>query len=131
MTLFLEIVITALLVVAGLFGIVGSYGLIRLRDGMQRLHAPTKASTVGLGAALLASMVHGLAVGTGFSVQELLVIIFIFLTAPVTANYLSKVHLHSRTYDRDLPPSGVSRDWATFDHNQPETTEPSLPARDS
>lgn len=122
MTVALELLLTVLLVVAGTFGLIGSYGLIRLRDGMQRLHAPTKASTVGLGAALLASMLHGLLIGTGFSAQELLVMVFIFITAPITANYLSKVHLHSRAYDRNLPASKAPRDWATFDH-APEPDE--------
>ena len=128
MTLALELFLTVLLVIAGIFGLIGSYGLIRLRDGMQRLHAPTKASTVGLGAALLASMFHGLLIGTGFSAQELLVMVFIFITAPITANYLSKFHLHSRTHTP--PPSESPRDWATFDH-APEPAEPKLPQRDS
>jgi len=130
MTFALELLMTVLLVIAGIFGLIGSYGLIRLRDGMQRLHAPTKASTVGLGSALLASMFHGLLIGTGFSAQELLVMVFIFLTAPITANYLSKVHLHSRAYDKDLPAVDAPRDWATFDLTD-ETPEPKLPRRNS
>lgn len=127
----LDALIALLLVIAGAFGLIGSYGLIRLKDGMQRLHAPTKASTVGLGAALLASMLHGLLIGTGLSVQELLVIIFIFLTAPITANYLSKLHLQSRNYQ--TPPPEAARDWATFDHNsepeRPTDTSPTPAAR--
>ena len=130
MTDALDIALSLLLVIAGLFGLTGSYGLIRLKDRMQRLHAPTKASTVGLGAALIASSFHGLLIGTGFSWQEVLVMIFIFVTAPITANYLSKVHLHSRHYDGQTPTTGVSRDWATFDQ-QPEDPEPQLPSRDS
>ena len=126
----LDILLSILLVVGGLFGLTGSYGLIRLKDRMQRLHAPTKASTVGLGTALLASMLHGLMIGTGFSWQEVLVMVFIFVTAPITANYLSKVHLHSRHYDGQTPNTGVSRDWATFDQ-APEDPEPQLPRRDS
>jgi len=114
MTPVLDAFIALLLVIAGTFGLIGSYGLIRLKDGMQRLHAPTKASTVGLGAALLASMFHGLLIGTGFSAQEVLVMVFIFITAPITANYLSKLHLQSRRYE--TPPPGSARDWATFDH---------------
>ena len=130
MTYALEITLSILLVVGGLFGLTGSYGLIRLKDRMQRLHAPTKASTVGLGTALLASMFHGLLIGTGFSWQEVLVMLFIFVTAPITANYLSKVHLHSRHYDGQTPTTGASRDWATFDE-APEDPEPQLPSRDS
>lgn len=128
MTPLVDALIALLLFIAGIFGLIGSYGLIRLKDGMQRLHAPTKASTVGLGAALLASMLHGLLIGTGFSVQEVLVMVFIFVTAPVTANYLSKLHLHSRRYE--TPPPEAARDWATFDH-APEPAQPDLPQRKS
>lgn len=116
-----------LLVIAGCFGLIGSYGLIRLQDGMQRLHAPTKASTVGLGAALLASMLHGITIGAGFSWQEIIVMIFIFVTAPITANYLSKTHLWSGRYT--LPESGTDRVWATFDPTL-DDDQPSLPKRD-
>lgn len=123
MTAALDALIALLLVIAGVFGLIGSYGLIRLKDGMQRLHAPTKASTVGLGAALLASMLHGLLIGTGFSVQELLVMVFVFITAPITANYLSKLHLHSRRYRDAIPAPDAPRDWATFDH-APEPPKP-------
>jgi multicomponent K+:H+ antiporter subunit G len=130
MTFALELLVSALLVIGGLFALVGSFGLIRLKDRMQRLHAPTKASTVGLGAVLITSMLHGLLIGAGLSWQELLVTTFVFVTAPITANYLAKAHLHSRHYDGQLPPSGVERDWATFDQS-PEDPEPRLPQRDS
>lgn len=130
MTFALELGVSVLLIVGGIFGLTGSYGLLKLRDQMQRLHAPTKASTVGVGTALIASMLHGLLIGTGFSWQELLVMVFIFLTAPITANYLSKVHLHSGAYADGLPKSGVDRDWATFDETV-DGTEPTLPQRES
>ncbi|HBD91521.1 MAG TPA: Na+/H+ antiporter subunit G, partial [Gemmobacter sp.] len=53
-----DILISACLVIAGVFGLVGSYGLLKLPDLMTRLHAPTKASTLGVGGVLLASMGH-------------------------------------------------------------------------
>lgn len=126
----MEFLISAILVIGALFGLIGSYGLIRLKDQMQRLHAPTKASTVGLGAVLIASMLDGLLKGSGLSWHELLVTTFILATAPITANYLSKVHLHSRHYDGKIPEAGVSRDWATFDKTT-EGAEPQLPSRGS
>ncbi|MBC7179255.1 MAG: monovalent cation/H(+) antiporter subunit G, partial [Roseovarius sp.] len=51
-----DILISACLVISGLFGLVGSFGLIKLPDPMMRLHAPTKATTLGVGGALIASM---------------------------------------------------------------------------
>lgn len=106
-----EILISALLVVGGLFGLLGSYGLLRLRDTMQRLHAPTKATTVGIGSALIASMAQAAMHGR-FSWQELVIAIFLLLTAPITANFIAKAQINlSRP---DLPSSG-EKPWATLD----------------
>ena len=51
----LDLFLSAMLVGGGIFALVGSYGLLRLPRPMQRLHAPTKATTIGVGAALLVS----------------------------------------------------------------------------
>ena len=54
-----------LLVVGGVFGVVGGWGLVRLPDPMTRLHAPTKAATLGVGAVLVASWAKGLLQDSG------------------------------------------------------------------
>lgn len=116
-----DIVISALLVLGGVFGLIGSFGLIRLSDPMQRLHAPTKATTLGVGTALIASMLYAWAGRAELSWQELLVTAFLFVASPLTALYLAKVHLF-RPVERDrLPPTGTDRDWASFD---PTDTDP-------
>lgn len=115
MTALAEYAIAALLVLGGLFGLIGSYGLLKLRDPMQRLHAPTKATTIGVGAALVASALDLVLIGKGITWQEILVVLFLFLTAPLSALFLAKTHL-LRTVDRKaLPRTGTERDWATFD----------------
>ena len=121
----LEIVIAGFLVLGGLFGLVGSFGLLRLRDPMQRLHAPTKATTVGVGTALVASAFDLLFVGGRITWQEVLVAVFLLISAPMTALYLAKLNLH-RTVDRKtLPPTGTGREWANFDAALDEVrTEP-------
>ena len=43
--------------VGGLFTLVGAVGMLRFQDFYMRLHAPTKATTLGVGGVLLASMV--------------------------------------------------------------------------
>lgn len=116
MDLVIETLLAVLLILGGLFGLIGSWGLLRLRDPMQRLHAPTKATTIGVGAALIASVL-GLAWlgGDGVTLAEGLVAAFLFLTAPLTALYLARTHLH-RTVDRStLPPTGTGAPWASQD----------------
>jgi multicomponent K+:H+ antiporter subunit G len=87
--LWAEIAISALVVVGAGFALVGSWGLAKLSDFARRLHGPTKATTLGLGCLLIASMLwFGL---TGLtSLRELLITIFLFLTAPVSAHLLIK-----------------------------------------
>ena len=80
-----EITVTVFLVIAGVFGLVGSFGLMRLPDPMTRIHAPTKATTLGVGGVLIASMVFGFAMTGELSTRELLVALFLFLTSPISA----------------------------------------------
>lgn len=95
---------------------VGSYGLAKLPDTMRRLHGPTKATTLGIGSLLIASMLYFLAERGGVSIHELLITIFLFLTAPVTALMVSKAHiLRDQGRRRELPPTGREVGWATLD----------------
>ena len=98
-----QIVVIVLLLVGGLFALVGAIGLLRFRDFYMRLHAPTKATTLGVGGVLLAAMVVGAAQGR-FTVAELLITLFIFVTAPVSANLLAQAALHRREASVAPPP---------------------------
>jgi len=113
MDLFFDLLITAFLVMAGIFGLVGSFGLLKLSDAMSRLHAPTKATTLGVGGVLLASMVHAYANGPHYSVHELMITLFLLLTAPITANFIAKVHIHQQESRDSLPAAGEDGSWAT------------------
>jgi len=94
MPFYLEIIISVSLLTGGVFLLVGSYGLIRLPDIYMRLHSPTKASTLGITGVLIASMFFQSHL-TGFlSIQELLITLFLFITAPVAANMIAKTALH-------------------------------------
>lgn len=73
---------------------IGSLGLVRLRDFYTRLHGPTKATTLGVGSILIASAVFFSTRGTGISLHEILVTLFLFITAPVSAHMLAKAALH-------------------------------------
>ncbi|MDX2485798.1 MAG: Na+/H+ antiporter subunit G [Pseudodonghicola sp.] len=115
MDLVLEILIAVFLVIGGIFGLVGSFGLIKLDDAMSRLHAPTKATTLGVGGVLIASMLHAYAYEGHLSWHELLITLFLFLTAPITANFIAKAHIHRHETPDSLPVAGEDLKWATHD----------------
>lgn len=115
MDLIVEYILAALLVIGGVFAIVGSFGLLKLPTTMQRLHAPTKATTIGVGSALIASMAYFYFYEDTVSWHELMITLFLFLTAPITANFIAKAQLHLAVKAEDLPPTGVGTQWATFD----------------
>lgn len=110
-----EIAITAALVIAGAFGLVGSYGMIKLRDSLQRLHAPTKATTLGVGGVLVASMLYFWLVAGSFSFHELLISLFLFLTAPISGSFIAKTYMQAHTKPEDLPATGRPVGWAIYD----------------
>ena len=113
MELWQEIAISLFLVIAGIFGLVGSYGLMKLPNPITRLHAPTKATTLGVGGVLIASMLNALASHGVVSLHELLITLFLFLTAPITAHFIAKVHLHHNVRRGELPPTGTGAPWAS------------------
>jgi multicomponent K+:H+ antiporter subunit G len=115
-----EIFIAIFLFISGVFGLVGSYGLLKLNDPMSRLHAPTKATTLGVGGVLIASIIHSWALEQHLSLHELLITLFLFLTAPITAHFLAKVHIHRHETPDTLPPAGEDRLWATHDTEDDE-----------
>jgi multicomponent K+:H+ antiporter subunit G len=113
MELVFETAIAAIVVISGLFGLIGSYGLLKLTAPMQRLHAPTKASTVGVGAALLASAISAFWVSGQPGLQEVIVALFLFVTAPLSALYLAKAHLHLTVNPTDIPDTANGAAWGS------------------
>lgn len=91
---FNEIFVAFFLLVGIFFILTGTAGLIRLPDLYNRMHAPTKATTLGVSSIILAAVIHfhGIILLGGF--KELLAILFLFLTAPVGAHLLVKAAYH-------------------------------------
>ena len=92
----LEIFLSSLILIGAGFTLIGSLGLLRLRDFYSRLHAPTKATTLGVGSLLIASAVFFSHQDDGLSLHEVLVTLFLFITAPVGAHLMAKAALHLR-----------------------------------
>lgn len=90
-----QILIVALLAIGGFFSLVGSIGLARLSNFLKRLHGPTKATTLGVGGILLASILQHSLAGDGLGLRELLITVFLFLTAPVSAHLMARAAIAS------------------------------------
>jgi len=112
---FIEILIAFHIVVGAFFVVVGSFGLLKLPTLMSRLHGPSKATTLGVGGCLIASMIHFGSLDGRVSIQEILITFFLFITAPVTAHFVAKAHMH-REVDpaKDLPKPDGLFGWSTF-----------------
>jgi multicomponent K+:H+ antiporter subunit G len=106
--LIIEILLSALIVIGAAFTCLGSFGLLRLRDFYSRLHTPTKATTLGVGSLLIASAIFFSWQEPGLSLHEILVAIFLFITAPVGAHLMAKAALHLRVRGQSgLPPDEI------------------------
>jgi multicomponent K+:H+ antiporter subunit G len=102
-----DIIVSFFLLAGAGFALVGSIGLVRLPDFFSRLHGPSKSTTLGVGGMLIASAIH-FSVGPGTSLHEVLVTLFLFMTAPVSAHMLCKAALHKGLSGREAErPSGL------------------------
>ena len=81
----LATILTATLLIGGAaITLIGSFGLLRLRGFYQRVHAPTLGTTLGTIFITTASMIYFSALGTRPVLHELLVIVFVTTTTPIT-----------------------------------------------
>lgn len=91
-----EIFVIFFLVVGTLFVLLSAVGVFRMPDLYSRMHASTKAGTLGVSCLLFAAAIHfG---DLGVSTRALLVIAFLFLTAPVAAHMIAQA-----AYFTDVP----------------------------
>lgn len=93
MTPLVEVALVALLAVGSFFVLVGSFGLVKLSEFFKRLHGPTKATTLGVGCILIASIGHHAWLGDELGVREILITLFLFITAPISAHLMARAAL--------------------------------------
>lgn len=87
----------ALLVVAGgLLALIGAIGLLRMPDFFSRAHPPTMGTTMGAGCVLLASMLVTSVLLHRAVFHEILIGLFLMLTAPVSAMLLMRAAVARR-----------------------------------
>ena len=97
----IEIISGIIILIGAFFILISAIGLIRMPDLFTRMSATTKASTLGVGLVLLGTALfwHDI----GISARAIIIITFLFLTAPVAAHiigraaYFDKVSLWKNT----------------------------------
>ncbi|MEJ2721892.1 MAG: monovalent cation/H(+) antiporter subunit G [bacterium] len=102
----MQIAAGVVLLFGGVFGFFAALGMLRLPDTIIRMHAATKAGTLGCGCALLAVALHYPDAAT--TLRAVAAIFFVSLTAPVAAHligraaYRSGIHLWHGTWVDEL-----------------------------
>jgi len=80
--------VAAFVIVGSFFLAVGTIGLLRLPNVYNRLHATSKATTIGAASIFLAGFVYFGPGGAGL--PSLVGIVFLFLTAPTGSHLISR-----------------------------------------
>ena len=88
-----EIVTALLLILGSLFSFVAALGMLRLPDTVIRMHAATKAGTLGTGLILIG--VSFFYAELGITLRAVAAIIFLLLTAPVAAHLIGRAAYYS------------------------------------
>lgn len=82
-----------LMIIGGIFCLVASVGIVRLPDALIRMHAATKAGTLGTGLLVIAeALVYR---QLGISLRAVTIIVLVLLTAPVAAHLIGRAFYHS------------------------------------
>lgn len=101
---------TVLLVLAGLAIVAGSLGLLRFPEFFARVHGPSMASTAGAVCVLATSMLSSSAIAGAPMLHELLILVLLLGTAPVTSIVMLQAALYRNRarHTHDTPASAES-----------------------
>ena len=84
----LAILVAIMLVAGGIFTFLAALGVVRLPDVYTRMHAASKAGTVGSGLMLFAAGIHSL--DAAVFMRAFAGFVFFVLTAPIAAHLVAK-----------------------------------------
>lgn len=91
---FMNVAVGLLLIIGAAFSLVAAIGIVRLPDVYSRMHAASKAGTLGSGVALIALALH--TPDAAVVTRALAGFIFLLLTAPIAAHLLAKAAYAAR-----------------------------------
>ena len=96
-----ELVTAALLVAGAAITLIASLVLIRLKTFYARVHAPTLGTTLGIACIAMASMVYFSASQTRPVLHEVLLVVFVLVTTPITLTVLGRAALFRDELESD------------------------------
>lgn len=88
-----EVIIGVLAFFGALFVLFAAVGMIRMPDTYLRISVTTKAATLGIGLLLMAAAIHSYEIA--IIAKVLVIILFILLTAPVSAHLIGRTSYFS------------------------------------
>lgn len=88
------IIVGLLAIIGSLLTLMGCIGLARFQSFYERVHAPTLGTSFGTICALLASIIYFSVSGGRPAVHEVLILVFVSLTTPVTLMLLARAALY-------------------------------------
>ncbi len=97
----LEVSADVLALAGAVFFLISAIGLLRLPDIFCRIHAPTKAATLGVILLGLSSVLRSLGEGNLVWLEDLVIILFLFLTVPVSSQELASAASRRRSRQTD------------------------------
>ena len=104
--LWAEITVAALVLIGALVALLGSFGLLRLRNFFERIHAPAIIATLGCWCVMYGALLYFSFRGQGLAVHLLLIAVFIAITVPITTIFLMRASLfRARQMGKAVPPS--------------------------
>lgn len=86
--------VSLLLILGGAIILIGALGLMRLPSFYQRIHGPAITVTLGAGCILLASMLYFTVLQSRLVIHEIIISLFLLLTAPVVAMLLMRAAVY-------------------------------------
>ena len=93
-----SLIVSIILLTGSVFILISAIGLVRFKDLFSRMHATTKATSFGILLLLI-----GIIIFFGswtVSIKSVLVIIFIYITAPLAAHAIAKSYKDSNESEK-------------------------------
>ena len=109
LALWAEITIAALVLLGATIALIGSLGLLRLKDYYERVHAPSMIATMGCWSIMHATVLFFSLQGHGFAAYPLLIAVFVAITVPVTNIFLMRAALFRARRSGQNVPASVSQ----------------------